>query len=365
MESIQQLYATAGGWLEQNAIDQLQQVSALPDVVRTVAFPDIHAGKGSPIGIALATLQTIYPHIVGNDIGCGIALYATDLELRSFKRDRAWRRFDRFAEFSDIPLDDQSGGSAAVSGLGTIGGGNHFAEFTALENIDDPQRLAELGLQVGQVGMLVHSGSRGLGEAILRHGIAAWSAQLGFAADSPGGLWYREEHQKACGWAKLNRRLIARRCLVGLGVKDSSRCLLDVVHNCLESYGQSTNCRWVHRKGAAKADAGLVLIPGSRGSLSYLVSPLRPNAENLFSLAHGAGRKWQRGATRGKLGAKYNPESIYRTALGSRVLCRDRDLVFEEAPEAYKNIDRVIADLVAFGLIKVVASFRPILTLKY
>jgi release factor H-coupled RctB family protein len=360
-----QLFATKSVWLEQNALDQLQVAAALPDVVQVAGFSDLHAGKGSPIGVALATTQTIYPHVIGNDVGCGMALFTSDLEARSCKPERVMRQLDQFESFADIPLEE-AGRENEDASLGTIGGGNHFAELTMVDCVQDEAIFQELALDRKQVFILVHSGSHGLGEAILRQSITAYRAQDGLAVGSVGGTWYRQEHDRALALAKINRQLIARRVLVAMGVKDSSRCLTDTVHNGLESYefaGGSTI--WVHRKGAAKADQGLVVIPGSRGSLSYLVKPVRPDEANLFSLAHGAGRKWQRSLSKGKLGNKYTVDTIQFSKLGGRVFCRDRKLLFEEAPEAYKNIDRVIADLVDFGLVKVVASYRPLLTIKY
>lgn len=107
-----------------------------------------------------------------------------------------------------------------------------------------------------------------------------------------------------------------------------------------------------------------MLIAGTRGSLSYLVAPKWVSEETLFSLAHGAGRKWTRLSTRARIRAKYREEELLRTAIGSRVLCPDKDLLCEEAPDAYKNIDRVIQDLREFQLIDVVAAFRPLFNCK-
>ena len=358
------LYATAGSWLEQRALDQLATVSALAEVFQTCAFPDLHPGKGIPICVAVATRKIIYPHIVGNDIGCGMALFATDIETRSFKMDRVWRQFDRYPTFADIPI----GGVRAIDqldpALGTIGGGNHFAELTTIESIEEAGVLAQLGLTTGQLCILVHTGSRGMGDAILRQAITQFQAQQGLDVDSQGAAWYVREHDRALSWAAENRAQVAQRCLAAIGVKDSSRLVVDLVHNGLEQYLLSGKSAWVHRKGAAKADTGPVIIPGSRGSHSYLVQSLKADENSLFSLAHGAGRKWQRSATAGKLGARYTISSIRHTRLGSHVFCRDRSLLFEEAPEAYKNIDRVIADLVHFGLVRVIARFRPVLTVK-
>ena len=122
----------------------------------------------------------------------------------------------------------------------------------------------------------------------------------------------------------------------------------------------------LHRKGTAPSDRGLVPIPGSRCTLSYLVEPLaagRP--ETLASLAHGAGRKYDRASMHGRVGRKKSDlERLARNPFGGHIICEDRALLVEEAPEAYKTIDRVIADLADFGLARVVATFRPLVTFK-
>ncbi|MFG9878930.1 RtcB family protein [Pseudomonas aeruginosa] len=105
------------------------------------------------------------------------------------------------------------------------------------------------------------------------------------------------------------------------------------------------------------------LIPGSRGDYSYLVEPV-PSAQSLFSLAHGAGRKWQRGECRERLAARFSVDQLGRTHLGSRVICGDRQLIYEEAPEAYKGIDSVVGALLEAGLLRLVARLKPVLTYK-
>lgn len=361
MEYTTPIYATGRTWLEQNALDQFAFVRAMPNVHHAVAFPDLHAGKGSPVGMSAATTQIIYPHLVGNDIGCGMALFSTSIKAGAFKVERAIRQLGEFASFADLPLECTEPNDPS---LGTIGGGNHFAEFVVPEVVHsvDPQTWS---VNPDQLCLIVHSGSRGLGEGILRRAIQDWRAQDGLDLGGPGAAWYLAEHQFALNWARRNRRFIGARLLAGLGFKDSCGLLSDTVHNGIEEYPQSTGSLWVHRKGAAKADSGPVLIAGSRGSHSYLVEASNPALENLWSLAHGAGRKWQRSAVKGKLGKLYTVDTINRTRLGSQVFCRERDVLFEEAPEAYKNIEQVIADLVHFGLIKVLVRFRPVLTVKF
>jgi release factor H-coupled RctB family protein len=125
---------------------------------------------------------------------------------------------------------------------------------------------------------------------------------------------------------------------------------------------------WLHRKGAAPADQGPVIIPGSRGHYSYLVLPSKDNADlehAAYSLAHGAGRKWARGKALqlGKANSK-KADALTTTELGSRVICENKDLLYEEVPAAYKEIETIIADLKSFKLISVIAIFKPLITYK-
>jgi release factor H-coupled RctB family protein len=121
---------------------------------------------------------------------------------------------------------------------------------------------------------------------------------------------------------------------------------------------------WVHRKGAVTAETEAVVIPGSRGSLTYLVKPLGDGASRAWSLAHGAGRKWARSEARQRMRERFGMHQLTQTPLGGRVICGERDLLYEEAPAAYKNIEAVVQDLVDAGLASVIATFRPLLTYK-
>src|SRR4029079_1734209 len=173
---------------------------------------------------------------------------------------------------------------------------------------------------------------------------------------------YLAQHDNALRWARGNRRLIATRMLEAVAC-DGTR-VLDVFHNAVTPYPVEGPDVWLHRKGAAPADQGPVVIPGSRGDLSYLVEPIGDGHANLHSLAHGAGRKWQRSAAKGKLGPKANSTLLRRTKLGGRVICEDKQLLFEEAPEAYKAIEQVVSPLVDAGCMRVLATLTPILTYK-
>ena len=121
----------------------------------------------------------------------------------------------------------------------------------------------------------------------------------------------------------------------------------------------------LHRKGAAPADRGLVPVPGSRGDVTILVEPLPGPAEALTTLAHGAGRKHERRWMHGRV--RQSPadlDRLTRNPSGGHVICADRTLLVEEAPEAYKDIRKVVGDLEAFGLARSVAILRPLITFK-
>jgi release factor H-coupled RctB family protein len=140
--------------------------------------------------------------------------------------------------------------------------------------------------------------------------------------------------------------------------------VVDGCHNSVTRIDLEGEEMWLHRKGAAASDTGLCVVPGSRGSLSYLVAPVGDQHKNLWSLAHGAGRKWNRKSCKGRIGSQFNAKALRQTLMGNVVICDDKQLLYEEAPQAYKNIDRVIADMVDDGLIRVLATLRPLVTYK-
>jgi len=166
----------------------------------------------------------------------------------------------------------------------------------------------------------------------------------------------------ALRWAKANRELIARRFVESLGAE--AECLWDGCHNSITRREHQGEVVWVHRKGAVATEGEPVMMPGSRGSLSYLAKPIGDAASHAWSLAHGAGRKWARSETRLRMRERFGMHQLTQTALGGRVICEQRELLYEEAPAAYKNIEDVVQDLVDPGLVSVIATFRPLLTYK-
>src|SRR5439155_20211639 len=118
-----------------------------------------------------------------------------------------------------------------------------------------------------------------------------------------------------------------------------------------------------HRKGAAPATHGIVIIPGSRGTLSAYVEPFAIET-TAYSLAHGAGRAQSRTSAFKKLSKRYKPQELQRTKFGGWVICEDKDLIYEEAPEGYKEVETVVADLVIAEACKVVAWGMPRVSYK-
>jgi release factor H-coupled RctB family protein len=388
------LFTSTQSWIEGEAVRQLYATASLEGVRLAVGFPDLHPGKGSPVGAAFVTDGMIYPHLIGGDIGCGMALFKTDLLRRKAKLDH-WASLSFDLEYPwDGDVREYLNAhrlhtTSFDDALGTIGGGNHFAELQAVEKIFDAGEFDALGLGKDQLVVLVHSGSRGLGEATLRAHVDEHRA-AGVPLDSEAASTYLGGHNFAVRWAKANRELIARRFVAALGAE--AECLWDGCHNSIIPSSRSSRCElastsvgqewsgltsaatglptvdsadaWIHRKGAVEAGGRVVVIPGSRGTLSYLVKPIGDGDSHAWSLAHGAGRKWTRSDARQRMRERFEVSELVQTSLGGRVICEPRDLLYEEAPAAYKNIEAVIRDLVDAGLISVIATFRPLLTYK-
>lgn len=359
------IIASSQSWIEGEAVRQLEAVARLPGMRLAVGLPDIHPGKGAPVGAALASEGFLYPFLVGNDIGCGMGLWDVELLARKAKPERWAARLDL-----DGPWDGDTAAflgehgvepSGFEAALGTVGGGNHFAEVQRVDAVHDAETFSALELRADRLLLLVHSGSRGLGEATLRAHVDRHGAG-GLAENSEDARTYLKRHDHAVAWGRANRALIARRMLDGIGA--NGRRVLDVCHNSVISRDVEGCTCWLHRKGAAPSDQGPVVIPGSRGSLSYLVLPVGEGSASAHSLAHGAGRKWNRTTARERMRERFSAESLTRTSFKSHVICEDRDLLFEEAPPAYKPIDRVVTDLVEAGLVRVVATLAPVLTYK-
>ena len=352
----------AKSWIESEAVRQLYATARLEGIKLAVGLPDLHPGKGHPVGAVFVSEGVIYPASIGSDVGCGMGFWQTDLPRRKARLDR-WANlpFDLEEPWEGDVTDWLSGERLPSTGfdaaIGTLGAGNHFVELQQIDAVTDAPELKKLGVDADRIFLLVHSGSRGLGEAVLRAYLEGNGAG-GVAADSAASSHYLGGHDLAVRWARSNRKLLAHRFLELLGA--DAACLWHVTHNAI-SY---ENGSWVHRKGASPARDGLAIIPGSRGAFSYLVAAKGDLEATAWSLPHGAGRKWSRSESRLRVREYQKAAQLTQTPLGSRVICENRNLLYEEAPLAYKNVETIIDDLKEAGLIRVLARLRPLLTYK-
>lgn len=439
------LVSGPGVWMESEATAQLANTLALKGCVRAVGMPDLHPGSGHPIGAAVATRGVVHPHLIGGDAGCGARLVVTTVEKMDADRlekrlnaafdEDVWADVDRAALFraawfggaaglaeleglpaglrhlaererdhggaDDLPPSGDpgrfSGGGldeAYAASIGSIGGGNHFAEVSRVSEVVDREAAARVGLTRNAFVVLAHSGSRGLGTALgllwkdgpVAERVAEPGAANGAAnraANGSSGAALTEEQAAtssgertlgrflgelagACRYARANRLVLTYRLLQGLGaLRDHTlRGGFDIVHNDVRREPVDGGAAWVHRKGVAPAYAdALTVVLGSRGAPSWIMSG-RGAEHGLRSVAHGAGRRMTRSEAQSKLKHKYKRAEVSRSALGGRTICDDSALLFEEHPDAYKAIEPVVAALEAHQLASRVAALTPVVTVK-
>ena len=359
-EACVRVVSTAKSWIESEAVRQLYATARLHGVELAVGLPDLHPGKGHPVGAVFVSEGAIHPDVIGPDIGCGMSFWQTQIPTRKVKLDR-WAKlpFDLEEQWEGDLTDFLTSEGVPSTGfdyaMGTLGAGNHFAELQQIDEVLEPAEMKRCGLERDRVFLLVHSGSRGLGEAVLRSYLETEACHC---SETAACTHYLGGHNLAVRWARANRKLLAQRFLELLGY--AAECVWDAAHNAI-SHEQG---KWVHRKGASPAHGKFVVIPGSRGSYSYVVAPEGDLVSTAWSLPHGAGRKWSRSESRLRVREHQKAAQLVQTALGSRVICDNRNLLYEEAPLAYKNVEQIIADLKEAGLIRVVARLRPLLTYK-
>lgn len=347
------IIASKKNWIDTRSVETLEKITHFKGVKKVVGLPDLSVGL-VPNGTAILTEDRIYPHLIGGDIGCGMSLFEVPLKAKKIKVERFTKHLSKLDSLDDVELDTPTLGYH----LGSIGKGNHFSELHLVNEVKDRTLFEQLQLEETSLYTLVHSGSRAFGQIVFDKVAGSYNPSEGLSTQD--AKTYLDAHNTAIEYATQSREEIARRLLKAIKIESSIKVVSDTAHNSI----LKTDEGWLHRKGATPTNKGAVIIAGSRGTLSYLVMPTEETAFSNYSLAHGAGRKWERSSAEDKLRNRYSKADLARTAIGSRVLCRDSKLLYEEAPQAYKNIDIVIADLVEAGLATVVATFRPILTYK-
>lgn len=377
--------------LDPEAKKQLDNIAQLPIIHRHVAaMADAHVGIGATVGSVLATRKAIIPAAVGVDIGCGmmalrLSLSANDIDERMLKRvfDQIMRDvpvgFEQHSE-SQAPVEASKPFAEGlkrittrhpgvlkrvgrrsnwVQQLGTLGSGNHFIEV-CLDESD-------------QLWVMLHSGSRGIGNAIGTYFIElARNDMMRLQVNLPDrnlsylteGTKYFDDYVEAVEWAQAyalkNREIMMDLVLAGmrrhLPPFTITRSAINCHHNYVareHHYGADV---WVTRKGAIRARQGeLGIVPGSMGTRSYIVRGLG-NPESFESSAHGAGRRMSRAEAK----RRFDVTDMKQQTHG--VICRKDKGVIDEIPAAYKDIDEVMAS--QKDLTEVVHTLRQIVNVK-
>lgn len=357
---------------------QLLRLRKSDDVARLAVMPDVHLGSDACVGSVIATSRLLYPSAVGGDLGCGMAAMRFACAADELDRERAARLLTALTravpantrpraqlearpaelvrELEELPLSTAALESfrrrTAWAQLGTLGSGNHFIELQRDE--------------AGQLWMMLHSGSRGMGQEILASHLARaprGATGLPFLeADSEAGQRYLADLRWGLRYAEANRLALAQRTaeLVEdvLGTARDPASFFACHHNDIRREQHGGAALWVHRKGAISAQRGeLGIIPGSMGSPSYHVEG-RGHEAALCSSSHGAGRCMSRSEAR---------RSISRRALEAQLKAvwfdhRQAEALREEAPAAYKDIGAVMR--AQRELTRVVRRLEPVLSYK-
>lgn len=363
-----------------NALDRLRQ---LPDLRRMAVMPDVHPSADVCVGTVLATGGLVYPKAVGGDIGCGMTTVGCKLApLESLHDKRRRRVLEEFtariailrrrnddsswsphAPSPDALSDDRLTKGATRDGLiqlGTLGRGNHFLEVQA----DDEDR----------VWIMVHSGSRAMGQYVVEHHARRAATALGRSAQralsgrllaldatSPEGLAYMQDHDWCVRYAAANRRRLLEDAAIILkrecGLAADWSTFVDVPHNFVRRENHGSDLI-VHRKGAAPAEAGSIgLIPGSAGTFSVHVEGLG-NADALRSSSHGSGRVLSRADAKRSVSGSKLRRQLEGVTHDERLMARLTD----EAPSVYRDLRTVLE--AQRDLVRTRRRLRPLISYK-
>lgn len=359
--------------IDEGSKAQLANIASLPFIHHHVAaMPDVHLGIGATIGSVIATHQAIIPAAVGVDIGCGMVAARLSLTANDIDEKRLKKVFDQISRDVPVGRDQHADGRVLVDAvrpfepglkalterhpqllkafgkfskwanqMGTLGGGNHFIEVCLDEH--------------AQVWVMLHSGSRGIGNAIATYFIELARKDMArnmvhlpdrdlayFAEGSEHFADYVEAVHWAQEYAMANRQAMLDLVLAGLARHLPPFTVTTEAVNCHHNYVAREHHFgadvWVTRKGAIRAGEGeLGIVPGSMGARSYIVRG-KGNAESFCSSAHGAGRRMSRTAAT----KRFTEADLVRQTEG--VICRKDKGVVDEIPGAYKDIDEVMAN---------------------
>lgn len=405
---------------------QARNTAAVPGVESIALMPDAHSGYGAPIGAVVATTNTLIPMVAGYDISCGMSFLQTSLSVAQLADWRVRRavihaiehrialgkekaltrvsqdRFDRILRegagsypagirdrLERVKLDSEGELSRrarqrGIETVGSVGSGNHFVEIQAV-HVHDPAVATAFGIEDG-VGVMLHTGSRGLGHQVATEFLAELQSAgrqlpadrelVYMPADSDAGQRYLDAMGAAANVAIVNRLLILTQVAEVFEEQfgASTHLVYDISHNLIQQEELEGLPHWIHRKGATRAfPAGHpgqperwratghpIITPGSMGTASH-IQVAQPGARtSLFSINHGAGRVLSRSAANRRLSQSEADQWLAQRD----ILVNTRHVPLDESAAAYKDIDQVIESIAGAGLARVVASCRPMAVIK-
>ena len=368
------------------AWQQISNLCSLPFVFRHLALmPDLHGGKGMPIGTVLATKDVVIPNAVGVDIGCGMCAVKTNIKVETIEQEVLRKQIMRGIR-KQIPLGMEHHKEAqeekympanhdvdsmtivkrqyvsATKQVGTLGGGNHFIELQS----DDE----------GWLWIMIHSGSRNLGKQVCDYysRVAMILNERYFSSVKPelnlpflplktkefNEYW--SEMQYCIDFGLCNRKLIMQRIeeVISDAIPNVEfEPMINIAHNYAAWETHFDEACIVHRKGATSAKMGEIgIIPGSQGTSSYIVEGLG-NPLSFMSCSHGAGRVMSRTEAVKSLNLAEEIQKLDEKGIVHAIRCQE-DL--EEASSAYKNIEEVIGQ--ETDLVKIRTHLFPIAVIK-
>ena len=424
------------------SLEQVANGATLPGIVKaSLAMPDIHQGYGLPVGGVVATdaeRGVVSPGAIGFDINCGVRLLAAALDLADvaprlreliealyvaiptgvggagsvrltpgdltavMEQGAAWAVGHGHGERDDLEHIESGGRLSGarpdsvspharergLRQLGSLGSGNHFLELQVVDEVHDAAVATRLGIRTGQVTVMIHTGSRGVGHqvctdylkitgaALKRYGITVPDRQLACApVGSAEAGDYLGAMRAAANFAFANRQVLAHAArgvferVLGRSPRDlAMRTVYDVAHNIAKEEEHDVDGQRrrliVHRKGATRAfPEQAVIVPGDMGRYSYvLVGTEVAMRETFGSTCHGAGRRMSRtAAVKAARGRRIDDELA---AVGVIARATGRDALAEEMPEAYKDVREVVDVVHRFGISTRVARLKPIGVIK-
>lgn len=436
--------------VEEQCVVQLANIAKLPGVVGySLAMPDVHVGYGAPVGGVAAfdaKKGIVSPGVIGFDINCGVRLLISDLNKKEFlpKRNKIlkeiyaavpsgvgkksefrlnnkeidnvlklgvnWAIEKGYGSIKDKELCEDSGmiegadpskisqraRGRGMNQLGTLGAGNHFIEIQYVDEIYDKSVAKTMGInEIGQLAIMIHSGSRGVGHQVASDYMQKMEEKYGFKhlpdrqlayapIESELGKDYLAAMAGAANFGFANRHLIMHQ-IRGCFKKSFADCeiklVYDLAHNIAKFEDYNINGKnvklLVHRKGATRSfgpdhkDIPLkykkigcpIFIPGSMGTYSYVLTGTKKAEQLTFgSTAHGAGRVM----SRSEASKKITPENLGKEMKEKDIILESGSLkgAVDEAPEAYKDIDEVVKVSNDLGIGKMVAKLRPLGVIK-